>query len=462
MRKEVSRRRVGLVALPALLLTLLLAASAFAATGTGGIGLSEPPCSTTSGCGVRPAVDNPDPETSVLVIGVGWDGPNHSPVPKENASFLSVEANLPFLNGTFDTWEAGNASGLQPAWQFSNGGEYKIAEPRNAHPQCSNTEESEFIDDLESEARQAAEGAGFHPAGYAKVIVYYLFQKCSHGGLTSSSSRIVTTDLDHSIIYHEFGHSLGFAHAELLHCVNSAGAVVPLSGNCTHEEYGDRYDVMGTGIGSYDANDAYRAGWLNGQFYSTGESLTTRTYSIAPLTQLPHAERAIKLTDGGQTFWIEYRRHVGTDAKSAAESGVEPEYVPGVVISRANAGRTERINVSGGTDPKDNAFRVGQSWADPLGTQIVTLLAESPSYATIRISSQLVAVPNILGQTTTQARTTLQNVGLTLGSVEERADPRCESLGRVWTQNPGAGAGVRPGTSVSVSIGKKDKTHECP
>jgi hypothetical protein len=222
------------------------------------------------------------------------------------------------------------------------------------------------------------------------------------------------------------------------------------------------------GYGAYNAAESFQAGWLNGQYYETGEVVGTRTYTIQPLSKLPHGIRAIKLNDGGQTFWIEYRTKVGNDEHALDAAGTPPSFYPGVVISRigpATLGfepRTERLDMRADSARDDATFHVGQVWADPLGSQTVTLLAESPEYATIRISSQLIAVPSILGQTTTQARTTLQNAGLTLGFVEERADPRCESLGRIWTQSPAAGAAVRPGTSISASIGVKEKKRECP
>jgi hypothetical protein len=252
----------------------------------------------------------------------------------------------------------------------------------------------------------------------------------------------------------------------MLNCSDPFGNAVPLSSSCELLEHSDPYDVMGRGSGAIGAVGASQEGWLNGQYASADSSSPSQTFTIAPYSAIPHTTRAIRFEDGGQTFWIEYRTGVGLDSQWL---GTEtPAVAPGVLIHRVGSfhqyydNTSELLDMTPTTSNRpgsalDAGLPVGQTWEDPLGTHAVTVNSENAGGATITITSLLGAVPNVRGDTTTQARTVLQNAGFQLGFVEEKADPKCESLGRVWTQSPGAGSQARYGSSINVSIGVKDK-----
>jgi alpha-tubulin suppressor-like RCC1 family protein len=74
-----------------------------------------------------------------------------------------------------------------------------------------------------------------------------------------------------------------------------------------------------------------------------------------------------------------------------------------------------------------------------------------------------VTVPRVIGDTTAQASQALQAVGLTLGTVSNRADSTCNNIGKVLSQSPAAGALVQLGLPVSLTIGQRPAPpQQCP
>jgi hypothetical protein len=74
-----------------------------------------------------------------------------------------------------------------------------------------------------------------------------------------------------------------------------------------------------------------------------------------------------------------------------------------------------------------------------------------------------VAVPNLRGDTTTEASAALNAVGLHLGFVSNVRDNTCNNLGLVVTQSPAPGTQVPQGSAVNVGIGvPPPPPFECP
>jgi PASTA domain len=82
----------------------------------------------------------------------------------------------------------------------------------------------------------------------------------------------------------------------------------------------------------------------------------------------------------------------------------------------------------------------------------VTQIALGPGAALAVGYSTAVAVPEIRGDDLSTATTALRAAGLALGTVSDTGV--CSSAGHVLTQNPAAGTQTRPGSAVSVTIGK--------
>jgi hypothetical protein len=104
------------------------------------------------------------------------------------------------------------------------------------------------VDTIRREAEAAAAVDGFDPAGYDHII--YVFPPLDSCGWWAGLGEILGTHswmngyIGPSVVAHELGHNMGLHHANSLTCTD-AGVQVAISANCTSDEYGDPYDVMG-------------------------------------------------------------------------------------------------------------------------------------------------------------------------------------------------------------------------
>jgi alpha-tubulin suppressor-like RCC1 family protein len=79
----------------------------------------------------------------------------------------------------------------------------------------------------------------------------------------------------------------------------------------------------------------------------------------------------------------------------------------------------------------------------------------------VHVPQPVPPVPDLTGDTTTQAGQVLQAAGLVLGAVTKVTEKYCTHLGIVMSQTPAAGTAVFPGSAVSVTIGQAPATG-CP
>ncbi|MBM2817717.1 MAG: hypothetical protein HW401_307, partial [Parcubacteria group bacterium] len=128
---------------------------------------------------------------------------------------------------------------------------------------------------------------------------------------TSSGYPFEWKDFDY-IMSHEMGHSLGLNHANGWVCGNEA-----IGDNCTDLEYGNPFDVMGTGRKSLHSNAFYKEllGWIkSSQILEINES---GTYSINTLEK-DSAIKFAKISNYAQKYtpyYLEYRKAFGFDSK---------------------------------------------------------------------------------------------------------------------------------------------------
>lgn len=127
------------------------------------------------------------------------------------------------------------------------------------------------------------------------------------------------------VVLHEFGHNLGFNHANAAMCLSTASTDAAVSaftnGTCPVERYGDTLDIMGSA-----RNDAtphlsspqrISAGYLTDVKTLRSGSATT---TIMPLDSSgTTGTRALQVVDPltQETYVVEYRTKAGADATSA-------------------------------------------------------------------------------------------------------------------------------------------------
>jgi hypothetical protein len=125
-------------------------------------------------------------------------------------------------------------------------------------------------------------------------------------------------------LLHEFGHNLGFEHADASICTNTTsydGLTSDFSFTstiCPTREYDDYFDIMGYTVTNATPNisspQRILSGWLTD--YARVTSTTTET-----LTALGGSggTQALQVVDpsSGDTYYVEYRTDAGLDATSA-------------------------------------------------------------------------------------------------------------------------------------------------
>ena len=169
------------------------------------------------------------------------------------------------------------------------------------------------------------------------------------GGLIFSANGLDTT-IGLPILYHEYGHNLGFQHANGAVCrsasidgpasafkfVTYTGDPTTTSVACPVDEYNDRLDIMGYSINNAipHASSSYRfaAGWMGASKPTLGK---TSTITLQPLNDTS-GTRAVRVVDPrtGVVYFVEYRTKEGRDA-TAQE------------FSNTTAGTYYRFNYSG-------------------------------------------------------------------------------------------------------------------
>jgi beta-lactam-binding protein with PASTA domain len=70
-------------------------------------------------------------------------------------------------------------------------------------------------------------------------------------------------------------------------------------------------------------------------------------------------------------------------------------------------------------------------------------------------------VPDLSGDTPSEASAALQRAGLVLGTVRTLLDPACISIGRVLAQDPAPRATATAGSAVAIWTGRRDPSHPC-
>ncbi len=134
------------------------------------------------------------------------------------------------------------------------------------------------------------------------------------------------------VLEHEMGHNLGVMHANRLECPTER-----IDSTCTHREYQDPFDVMGTNAFHLNAAHKERLGWLlpANVAAATGDG----TFALQALESPTGGVQAVKIqapSPGSSVFYyyVEHREPEGFDAGLAGY----PTVLAGAQVRRACAG----------------------------------------------------------------------------------------------------------------------------
>ena len=163
------------------------------------------------------------------------------------------------------------------------------------------------------------------------------------GDVTQAGGEIVLNGYgtNESVIAHEFGHNFSLKHAGSQSCTDAAGHSVVDSEQCTVDQYGDLYDVMG----------AYSLGVISPVMLAQLQSLDLLDPAVDNLENgsalhtlasrwSTSGTRALEVSDGTNAYWLEYRPSTPDENEPSAWCG------SGVIVRRVEPSTTSRTYAS--------------------------------------------------------------------------------------------------------------------
>jgi hypothetical protein len=254
-------------------------------------------------------------------------------------------------------------------------------------------------------ADAAAAAAGVDLSLYDHVA--YVFPQQASGqtacafsgvGMMPGSEVWINGDISVRVIGHELGHNLGVHHASSLRCLDANGAPVPLalpvSSRCTASEYGDPFDVMGSG-NALQENAWHKAqsGWLGSTAVQT---LSSGTTTIAPdeftVGSEPQLVRVPSV--GANSLWLDYRQPFGFDVFSSGDpvvNGVSIRLAP----SLTTITQSQLLDMQPASPTLlDAPLMPGQTFVDPASGAHITTISATPLGATVQVSGAPAPAPD--------------------------------------------------------------------
>jgi hypothetical protein len=246
---------------------------------------------------------------------------------------------------------------------------------------------------ISSYADQAAQQHGADLGNYSRIIYSFPKNACSWSGLGTVGGNPgrawINGAFINGIVAHEMGHNYGLYHSHAWDCGSAR-----IGSSCTHIEYGDTFDAMGTVSLSnppthYNATQKELLGWLN---YSTSPPITTvqstGVYTLDPYESVGANPKALKVRlPSGDWYYVEYRQAIGFDAATVSGSA---NVRNGVVVhwwTQQNPDKIYLLDMTGGTSSwSDPALDVNQVFTDSgAGISMTTVWANGTAGVSVTV-----------------------------------------------------------------------------
>ncbi|KQY50522.1 hypothetical protein ASD14_12525 [Lysobacter sp. Root494] len=334
---------------------------------------------------------------------------------------------------------------------------------------------------IASEGNRAAAAAGANLSSYTTFV--YLFPTasgCINGGGgdigPNGEHRVFINGVagfTEQMISHELGHQFGLQHSDGLDCDVSA-----LGNTCVQRGYTDTADTMG-GHGHFNAFQKERLGWLNA---AGAPPITTVTasgrYTIERYETPGTGAKALKIPKSvdpasGQKTWyyLEYRQPIGFDAVLAGlgnlTTGVQVRtgtLTAGGIGTSLLLDMTASSNATIAYDIWDGALGVGRTYSDAAAGVSFTVVSADANGAVVDVTvaappaACVRAAPALVLTGPTSALAAGSTASYTL-SVSNRDGSGCTATAFALARSvPTGWSGVLGATNLTLSPGTSSST----
>jgi hypothetical protein len=221
------------------------------------------------------------------------------------------------------------------------------------------------------------------------VFVFPQVRSCGWAGMAElpGTNTWINGELTVRVVGHELGHNLGAYHASALRCV-ADGRPVAVSDTCTHEEYGDPFDIMGGGARHTSAWNKAKLGWLPASNLATATA--SGTFTLTAQEALTAEVQLLRIPWGktGLFYYLELRQPFGSffdnfGAADPAVNGISLRLAP----DYQNADRSSLIDTNPTTPGFEDApLGMGRTFADPAHGVWIVNRGVTAGRATVEVS----------------------------------------------------------------------------
>jgi RTX calcium-binding nonapeptide repeat (4 copies)/Gametolysin peptidase M11 len=200
------------------------------------------------------------------------------------------------------------------------------------------------------------------------VFVFPHVRSCDWAGMAElpGTNTWINGELTLRVVGHELGHNFGAHHASALRCV-ADGRPVALSDSCTHEEYGDPFDIMGGGARHTSNWNKAMLGWLPASNLATATA--SGTFALTAQEALTEDVQLLRIPWGktGLFYYLELRQPFGSffdnfGAADPAVNGISLRLAP----DYRSSDRSSLIDTNPATPGFEDApLGMGRTFADP-------------------------------------------------------------------------------------------------
>jgi hypothetical protein len=237
-------------------------------------------------------------------------------------------------------------------------------------------------------ARAKAQAAGVNLSNYEHVVHYFpKTSSCQFSGVGQLPGKYNWINASGSqTISHELGHNFGVHHASSYRCV-SDNVPVPIGGTCTANEYGDPFDVMGSGYRHLSGYQKEKLGFLEPANVQTVTA--TGSFDLAPLEQKAAGLQVLRFPIPGTSdvYYVEYRQPFGFDSFRTTDPVANGVLIRRITVPTRGVLQTKLIdNVPSTTSFTDAALAVGKTFTDATANVSFTLTSRTATAATVQVT----------------------------------------------------------------------------